>query len=67
MIWLSVSHIAREYNRTPRQMRNWCANGLLIELGYTIRRDETGHWIVGVPQNIYRDFKTKEEIAEPIS
>jgi hypothetical protein len=57
-VWLPISAIAREYNRDPESIRRWCLNGFMIELGYTIRRDETGHWIVGVPQYLYRNFST---------
>lgn len=64
IVWLPISELAVEYNRTPRLMRIWCANGFLIELGFRVRRDETGHWIVGVPEPVYQTFKQKAEIAE---
>lgn len=65
LVWIPASEIAREYNRTPRLIRVWCSTGFLIELGYRIRRDATGHWIVGVPHSQYRNFRHQPEIAEP--
>jgi hypothetical protein len=65
LVWVSASEIAKEYNRSPRMMRIWCTSGFFIELGFSVRRDETGHWIIGVPQSTYQSFKTKPEIAEP--
>lgn len=56
LVWLPLSDIAREYNRHPEAIRQWCKSGFIIELGYSLRRDETGHWIVGVPESMYRNF-----------
>lgn len=57
-VWMPISVVAKEYNRHPESIRRWCENGFLIELGFTIRRDETGHWIVGIPHSIFANFST---------
>jgi hypothetical protein len=63
LVWLPANAIALEYNRSPRLIRVWCTNGFLIELGYRVRRDETGHWIVGVPLPKFEAFEKKAEIS----
>lgn len=61
--WVPLSVIAVEYKRDPETIRRWAVNGLLVECGFSVRRDITGHWIVGIPQNIYATFSTR---ATPI-
>jgi hypothetical protein len=39
-------------------MRRWCANGFFIELGYRVRKDETGYWYVGATEGQLRTFRT---------
>jgi hypothetical protein len=56
--WIPLSMLADEYNRSPRLMRRWAESGFIVELGYALRYDETGHWIVGVPHGMYRNFRT---------
>lgn len=55
-VWLPISRVAKEYNRSPETIRLWCVSGFLIELGFTIQRDLTGHWIIGIPQSVYSKF-----------
>jgi hypothetical protein len=55
--WIPLSMLAEEYNRSTRLMRQWVQTGFVLELGYAVRRDETGHWIVGVPHGLYRNFR----------
>jgi hypothetical protein len=57
-VWIPLSAVAKEYNRHPESIRRWCVSGFLIELGFSIRQDETGHWIVGVPRDQYQKFST---------
>ena len=57
-VWLPISQVAKEYSRDPESIRRWCLSGFLIELGFAIRRDQTGHWIIGVPQSVYEKFST---------
>jgi hypothetical protein len=58
LVWLPISTVAEIYNRHPESIRRWCVNGFMIELGYMLRQDETGHWIVGVPRYIYTRITT---------
>jgi hypothetical protein len=57
--WVPLSVIAQEYKRDIETIRRWAHSGLLVEVGFTVRRDLTGHWSVGVPPAIYSTFTTK--------
>jgi hypothetical protein len=59
VVWLPLSAIAREYQKSAKQIRLWARDGLLIEIGFMVRRDPTGHWIIGVPSSAYRTFRTQ--------
>jgi len=54
--WVPVSVIAAEYQRTPQMIRNWVKNGLIVQIGFSVRRDVTGHFIIGVPTSEYLKF-----------
>lgn len=54
--WVPVSVIALEYQRTPQFIRRWCSSGYILELGYSLRRDSLGHWLVGVPTPLFERF-----------
>lgn len=58
--WLSVSDIAREYDRTPTMIRVWCRTGFIITLGYHVRKDHTGHWLIGVPPYLATKIENSE-------
>ena len=58
IVWVPASEVAIEFGRVPRTMRRWCDTGYVLNLGYRIKRDQTGHWLVGVPTEEYRTFKT---------
>ena len=65
--WVPVSVIAAEYQRTPQMIRNWVRSGLIVEIGFRVRRDVTGHFIIGVPTSEYRNFSTqKSQSSETI-
>jgi hypothetical protein len=57
--WVPVSVIAAEYQRTPQMIRNWVRNGFIVEIGFSVRRDVTGHYIIGVPTPEFRRFATQ--------
>jgi len=59
LIWLPISAIAREYQKTPQMIRNWVRSGFILEIGYSVRRDVTGHFIIGVPVSLYANFANK--------
>ncbi len=50
--WLPLTTFAEQYGRHPNSIRQWCRSGFMIELGFYVRKDVTGHWIVGVPSEI---------------
>lgn len=49
ILWVKLSDFARVYNRSSDAIRLWCESGFCVELGFTVRRDVTGHWLIGVP------------------
>ena len=53
LTWVPVSVIAAEYQRTPQMIRNWVRSGFIVEIGFSVRRDVTGHYIIGVPTADY--------------
>lgn len=57
--WVPVSIIAAEYQRTPQMIRNWVRSGFIVEIGFSVRKDITGHYIIGVPTSEYRNFSTQ--------
>jgi hypothetical protein len=61
--WVPLSVIAIEYNRVPAAIRQWCSNGFILELGYSLRKDSTGHWIVGVPFSLWDKFGESAKTA----
>jgi hypothetical protein len=56
VFWLPLAAIAKQYDKHPEVIRQWCKRGFMIELGFRIRKDETGHWAIGVPKSIYQNF-----------
>jgi len=60
LIWLPISAIAREYQKTPQMIRNWVKSGFILEIGYAVRRDVTGHFIIGVPVHLYANFTNNQ-------
>ena len=43
--WLTISELATEYNRSERQIRNWCHDGTLHEFGFRVMRVGHAWWI----------------------
>jgi len=64
-VWVPVSDFAVEFNKNPVTIKHWIANGFLLELGYRVKRDFTGHWIIGIPTTEY--FKNSATFAAPIA
>jgi hypothetical protein len=59
LVWVPMSVIASEYKRDVETIRRWAISGLLVEVGFVVRKDLTGHWSVGVPPDIYSTFSTR--------
>jgi hypothetical protein len=64
--WVPVSVIAAEYQRTPQMIRNWVRSGFIVEIGFSVRRDVTGHFIIGVPTSEYENFKNAKLANQPV-
>ena len=56
LTWVPLNVIAIEYHRSPESMRLWCVSGFMLELGYSLRKDELGRWQVGVPASLLAHF-----------
>jgi hypothetical protein len=46
--WLEVNEVARIWNRSPRMIRRWCADGTLAAMDAKVYRDIRGRWWIGV-------------------
>ena len=46
---LTITEVAREFNKTRKTIHEWCQSGFILQLGYTVRRDATGHWFLTPP------------------
>lgn len=44
--WLPVSVVAREYNKDSKTIKRWCSSGFILRLGFVIKRDPKGHWLL---------------------
>lgn len=45
-VWIPLSKLAKEFEKSRVTIHNWCVDGFLLTLGYRIRRDCKGHWTV---------------------
>jgi hypothetical protein len=65
VIWIPLSALAEEYQKSIRVMQYWASNGFLLELGYSLKRDATRHWIVGVKDSEFVKFakNTKQSVV----
>lgn len=61
VVWVPTGELAHEYGKTPRTIVRWATEGFLLTLGYRIRRDTTGHWLVGVSREEHAKFQRKIE------
>lgn len=44
--WRTVSDVAREYNKHSVTIKRWCATGFIFRLGFIIKRDPKGQWLL---------------------
>ena len=58
IVWIPLSEIAIEYRKSPRMIRKWVHSGFILEIGFSVQRDVTGHYLIGVPAEQYRNFGT---------
>ena len=49
ILWIPVSQIAREYHKNPWTIVRWIRDGFAAELGFVIKRDVSGRWLLGKP------------------
>lgn len=58
-VFVPPSVVAIEFNKTRVTMMNWCRSGYFIELGYRIRKEPKGQWLIGVPQDEFAKFDSR--------
>lgn len=60
MIWLSVREFAQKQRKNARTIYYWVDSGFIIDLGYRLVRDPTGHWQIGIPPEhpSFADFRS---------
>lgn len=44
--WVPVSQIAREYQKHPMTIKRWCTSGFILHLGFRIKKDPKGRWLL---------------------
>jgi hypothetical protein len=49
--WRSTTFAAQYYNRTERQIRKWCVNGLFARRGIPVYQDSRGRWWISLNEN----------------
>ena len=46
--WRSIEFVAKMYNKSERQIRRWCVNGLFARRGNSVYKDVNGRWWIGI-------------------
>lgn len=50
--WLTVPQAAKHFGRSDSIILRWCHSGFMLEVAdVRIRRDLTGHWLIGIPSS----------------
>ncbi len=60
--WYSVSEFAGELNKHRATITRWIHSGFIVSLGHKLRRDETGHWSIGVREDLH--FPAKYTLSQ---
>ena len=50
--WYSVSEFAEEWGKDHSTILRWIHSGFVVSLGHRLKRDPTGHWSIGVHEDI---------------
>ncbi len=58
IVWLTPPQLAIEFDKTDMTVRRWCYDGFILSLGYRLQRGPKGRWLIGVPLNEFRTFRT---------
>ncbi len=58
-VWLDTSEFAKRQLKDVTTVYKWIASGFVVELGYIVHRDSTGHWLIGIPpqHQAYNQFR----------
>jgi hypothetical protein len=47
--WLTIADVARRVGKTRQTVHNWVVSGFILTLGYRVKRDYTGYWLLQPP------------------
>jgi hypothetical protein len=47
--WVTIADVARRLGKTRQTVHNWVTSGFILTLGYRVRRDYTGYWLLYPP------------------
>jgi hypothetical protein len=61
VLWLTVREFAAKQNKRPVTIYKWVADGFVLELGFRLRFDATGHITIGIPHDhqSFQDFRSR--------
>jgi hypothetical protein len=65
LTWIPLSLLALEYQKSKETVRLWIKSGFIVEIGFHVKRDVTGHYIIGVPNNEFAKFSHPSVVNHP--
>ncbi len=48
VLWLDVREFSRVLMKSQKTIWGWCLSGFIVELGYILEKDPTGHYRIGI-------------------
>ena len=55
IVWVSAQEFADEYHKSRGTIGNWIETGYILQMGFRLKRDISGFWLIGKPYN-WRDL-----------
>lgn len=62
VVWVPTGELAHQYGKTQRTIIRWATDGFLLSLGFQVRRDIKGHWLVGLSREEHAKLERKVEV-----
>lgn len=60
--WYTTTEFAIEMGKSVQTINRWVLSGFIVQLGHKLRRDETGHWYIGVQEQLH--FPAKYTLSQ---
>lgn len=64
LVWMSPPRLGKLFNKHGDTIRIWCHSGFILTLGYKLKRDPKGHYLIGIPASEYLE-NTVSSIDSP--